>query len=207
MSDDRVQPGVRIDGQLWEEFRRDVEERLGAVRGHLSHELETAIREYMRASEGGDTHDELTRIRSRLDEIEAAVQTENASDGRNDSVSNRTESRLQKIRQDVRSHAEETGSVQVHESVVERAIEEHAGTAYKTVRRYKRLLETRREVIPHPVADETFFARPEPFITYVENNVPREEADDLVERYGNDWWEETAPPGLLDDEEAKRGVH
>lgn len=68
MSDD-VQPGVRIDGDVWQEFREDVKNRRGTVRGHLKTELENAIREYLR----DDASPTEQRIENRLSRIEQAV--------------------------------------------------------------------------------------------------------------------------------------
>jgi hypothetical protein len=64
-----TQPGTEIDRQLWERFRNDIKERKGVVRGNLRHELETAIREYLRA----DTSPSEERIEKRLARIEEAV--------------------------------------------------------------------------------------------------------------------------------------
>jgi len=66
---DEVQPGVKIDAALWSRFREDVKRRHGGVRNHLRDDLETAIREYLRAP------DEATpsQIDERLQRIEAAV--------------------------------------------------------------------------------------------------------------------------------------
>ena len=63
------QPGTEIDAALWERFREDVERRHGSVRNHLRDDLETAIREYLRAP------DEATpsQLDERLQRIEAAV--------------------------------------------------------------------------------------------------------------------------------------
>ena len=66
---DEVQPGVKIDPELWSRFREDVKRRHGKVRNHLRDDLENAIREYLRAP------DEATpsQLDERLQRIEAAV--------------------------------------------------------------------------------------------------------------------------------------
>lgn len=66
---DEVQPGVKIDEGLWREFRENVKERKGGVRGHLRTEVENAIREYIRT----DTTPTEQRIENRLSRIEQAV--------------------------------------------------------------------------------------------------------------------------------------
>lgn len=45
------------------------------VRGHYRSETETAIEEYLNASQGGDTHDRLNRIEDRIDDLADAVDT------------------------------------------------------------------------------------------------------------------------------------
>lgn len=65
---DEVQPGTKIDADVWEQFREEVRERHGVVRGHLKTELENALREY---SGNGGTAD--TDVERRLARIEAAV--------------------------------------------------------------------------------------------------------------------------------------
>ena len=78
MTDDR-QPGVRIDGELWDEFREEVRHRRGSVRGHLKHELEAALREYI---EGGQPTGD--QINARLQRIEDAVGADATTVGIND---------------------------------------------------------------------------------------------------------------------------
>lgn len=65
---DTVQPGTKIDKELWERFREDVERRKGGVRGHVRTELENALRDYIHG--GGPTPKEFN---ARLQRIEAAV--------------------------------------------------------------------------------------------------------------------------------------
>lgn len=71
------QPGVRIDANLWKEFRSDIYTRKGAVRGHLKTELENAIRQYL---EGGDPTS-AGRLDERLARIEQAVGAASADGG------------------------------------------------------------------------------------------------------------------------------
>jgi len=65
---DETQPGVRVDAELWAQFREEVARRRGGTRGHLKSELETALRDYIGA---GDTTPQ--QIDTRLQRIEAAV--------------------------------------------------------------------------------------------------------------------------------------
>jgi len=65
---DGVQPGTKIDEELWERFREDVKRRRGGVRGHIRTELENALRAYIH---GGDATP--TDIDARLQRIEAEL--------------------------------------------------------------------------------------------------------------------------------------
>ena len=65
---DEVQPGAKIDADVWEQFREEVRERHGVVRGHLKTELENALRQY--SGDAGTTDADVER---RLARIEAAV--------------------------------------------------------------------------------------------------------------------------------------
>jgi hypothetical protein len=72
---DEVQPGAKIDADVWEQFREEVRERHGVVRGHLKTELENALRQYSGNVETTDSD-----IERRLARIEAAVEV-GATDG------------------------------------------------------------------------------------------------------------------------------
>ena len=73
---DEVQPGVRIDEDLWEEFKKTVEEQHGRVYGNLRRELENAIKEYIRSDETPTDR----KILKRLQRIESHVAA-GATDG------------------------------------------------------------------------------------------------------------------------------
>ena len=75
---DEKQPGVKIDADVWEQFRAEVRERHGVVRGHLKTELENALRQY--SGDAGPTGIDIER---RLARIEAQVGVE-ATDGGTD---------------------------------------------------------------------------------------------------------------------------
>jgi len=205
MDETTTQPGVQVKKSLWERFRDDVESRRGTVHGNLSHELETAIQEYLNASQGGDTHDRLRRLEEQTEEILTHLDAEDDSDGGTDSVSKTTENRIADIMADIRERSEELGTSRVRESDVEAAIERNAGTSYKTVRRYMKLLQNQREVFPDPNRDHVYFVRETPFIAYIEQN--DDVSDDLRERvaseYGWEWWEDHAPDGLVDVDEGR----
>lgn len=65
---DEVQPGTKIDADVWQAFRDEIRERHGVVRGHVKTELEAALRAYV---DGGQQTS--TDIERRLARIEAEV--------------------------------------------------------------------------------------------------------------------------------------
>jgi len=147
MSDNEKQIGVRVTETLWREFREDVKARKGRVNGHLASEVEAALREYMDASHGGDVNDRLTRIEKQLDDL--GDRLGDSEPKKEDSgVGNRVESRLEEIIETVESEAD--GSPRVHDSVIEMAIETHAGVSDPTVRQYKNLLRKRKVAFADP---------------------------------------------------------
>ena len=200
MAEPKIQPGVKVSEHVWEQFRQDVTKRRGTVHGNLSHELETAIREYLNVERGGDLHDRLNRIEDKLDAVAKGDTTDGDGGSERDSVSTTTEKRIDKIMADIKQRADELDSPRVREQDVEAAIERNAGTAYKTIQRYKRLLQNQREIFTHPTVDDVFFVRPGAFIASVEqSNMRPGDYAEVRETFGDEWWESNAPDGLLED--------
>jgi len=190
MSDRTTQPGVRLDSRLWKEFRQDVRDRKGVVKGHLKSELESALREYIDASHGGDTNDRLVRIEEKLEELTDAV-SESGEKKKDESVSKRTENRLENIEEQIQE--ESAGQPKVHEEVVELAIREHAGSSDPTIRRYKELLKQDRVLYEHPAMDRMFFIDSEDYVLAVNaarkgGRLDKGEYSEIVDTYGEEWW-------------------
>ena len=190
MSDELTQTGVKFDASLWQRFRENVKARKGGIDGHLRTELENALREYLDASDGGDMHDRFDRVDDRLDTLLALVEDERKKK-KEESVSSRTENRLESIRQQI---TEETdGSPKVHKEVVELAIRDNAGGSDPTIRRYKKLLQQDRELFPHPNNDKMYFTDPEDFVIATNalrkgGKLKKDGYSEIVNRYGEDWW-------------------
>ena len=171
MTDDR-QPGVRIDGELWDEFREEVRHRRGSVRGHLKHELEAALREYI---EGGQPTGE--QINARLQRIEDAVgaaPTDGGADLRSDPGETHTDSgerespgekparkagRSEKlcyltdrIREDVAGGTDHE-IAEIPEAKIAAVVDEEYGFADDTAAEYVADLRERLGLVEHPVAD------------------------------------------------------
>lgn len=194
MADGEKQIGVKIDEKLWQQFREDVSDRKGRVRGHLKTEVETALREYINASGGGDTHDRLRRLEQQMDTVVGLLESEGPKK-ENPDVGSRVESKLEDIIETVENEAD--GAPRVHDSVIEMAIEDHAGYSDPTIKQYKELLQKRREAFEDPREGNNYHYLDAPtFCTAVNESLQDGELNqdtylELVEdTYGRDWWGE-----------------
>jgi len=192
MSQNDTQIGVRVNESLWQEFREDVEARKGGVRGHLKTEVETALREYINASEGGDTHDRLVRIESDIQTIAQSL-SEMQSKEKNSDVGSTVEKRADEIEEIIR---EETGkSPVVGESVVEMAIKRVAGHSDPTLKQYKDLLRERDALYPHPKNSEKYVRDVGEFVMMTQQMrqngvIPQTRYEELVKSIGVDEFED-----------------
>jgi hypothetical protein len=203
MADNTTQPGVRLNESVWQQFRDDVRERKGVVQGHLKHELEQALKEYINASHGGDTHDRLTEIEAQLQELTDAI-SEQPEKKKDSGISSVTEERLSDVRDEI--DEKRSGQPKVHEDVVEMAIRNNAGSSTPTIRRYKRLLKQDRVLYPHPTEGSLYFCEAEDFTRAVNSmvkggKIKQKTYDELVDHYGSTWWEEQ-----LSEEQTDGGV-
>lgn len=192
MSDESLARLPPIDEDLRDQFRADVEARFGTTRGHYRHEVENALREYLNATEGGDTHDRLRRLENAVEDIQDTLGViadgQHAQKEKTSEPSSTTLNRLDAIEEQI--HREAGGSKSVHESVINAAIEDHAGGSGPTLRRYKRMLKERHRAFenPHEQAD-TWFLDEEIFVHHVEDNFPHRNHD-IAAEYGRDWYED-----------------
>jgi len=202
MAGNKTQPGTRVSKELWDRFREDVAKRRGSTHGHLGTELENALRSYLEGSRGGDLTDEVRRIREDVDEIMAAIDSQSAVERETHSVSKTTENRVSNIMGDIRDRADQLDTVRVTDDDVEAAIERHAGTTYKTINRYKELLQNQQELFAHPSEEGVFFAWPGAFIAAIEQDerISRNQVDKVRTDYGEDWWLNNAPDGMFNDD-------
>jgi len=190
MANGSKQIGVQVNESLWEEFREDVAERKGGIHGHLRSEVEQAFREYINASEGGDTHDRLKRIEGKLEEVHTDLQNSKENKKGSD-VSQTTEQRVADIEEQI---DEETGSSpKVHEEVVELAIRENAGSSDPTIRRYKELLKQDELLFDHPLNDRRYFTDPSDYVKATNalrkaGKLDAKQYDEILTQYGEEWW-------------------
>jgi len=180
--------GVQVDGQLWNQFRQDVKGRKGRIRGHLSAELERAIREYINASQGGDTHDRLTRIESTLEDIQDTL-AESDRKKEDSDIGTTVEKRADEI--DAELDELTGGDVKVADDIVELAIEKHAGDSDPTLRKYKQRLKQRGRLFDHPSKSDHYFRDEQEWVVAVQQLRQNEAISqgryaELVREYGED---------------------
>lgn len=195
--DNEIQPGVRINESLWREFREDIQQRRGGVRGHLRTELENAIRSYLEASKGGDINDRLRRIENQMEELGEGVDTllddSERKKNKDSGVSSTVKNRLESIRDEIEREAGDADKV--HVSVINKAIENHAGTSRPTLDRYKEMLEQRHVAHEWPEGDsKTWWLDSEQFVNVLTTNFPHKTAD-YAQEYGEQWWESQLDEG------------
>lgn len=173
MSKDGLVRLPRIDESLRDEFKQDVEDRFGGIKGHYRHEVEKALREYLHGSKGGDTHDRLRRLENAVERIdertEALVDVDGAKNKKDSTVSQvgtKTENRIDEIRGIIER---ESGKGPVHEAVVRQAIEDVAGHSDPTIRRYKQMLTDRNVLHPHPKSASKFVYGDDEFVVMIQD--------------------------------------
>jgi hypothetical protein len=207
MTDDNLkQPGVRVSESLWNEFRQDVADRRGGTRGHMRTELENAIASYIEASKGGDVTDRLRRIENQLEDIDEGMgdllDGEGRKKNKDSAVSSTVQNRLEKIREQIKR---ESGDAEkVHESVVNKAIEDNAGSSRPTLERYREMLQQRHIVHEWPTeTSKTWWLDTEKFATVLQSNLPNV-AYDFKQEYGEEWFEKQLENSDL--EFSERGI-
>ena len=183
------QIGVRVNKQLWNEFRQDVRDRRGGIRGHLKTEVNNALRSYIEGSKGGDLTDRVRRLEDNVEDIADGVGTlledEERKNKKDSTVSATTKNRLQRI--DDRINREAGDAVKVHESIVQNAIEDIAGTSRPTLNRYQEMLESRHIAHQWPKGDSSaWWVDTDKFVKVLSTTHP-EFSMAYQEMYG-DWW-------------------
>jgi hypothetical protein len=199
----------RIDESLRDEFKQDVKERFNGTKGHYRTEVERALRAYLEGSKGGDIEDRLRRLENTVEDIHD--HTAPASDGgdpktKKDSnvseVGPRRRKKLDAIESQIDREAGD--ATKVHESVVNKAIEDNAGSSGPTLRRYKQMLKQRRIAFANPSEHaSTWFVDEDVFVQVVESNFSHRN-DDIAKEYGEAWYQSKVDD-LLDDEDGPKG--
>lgn len=201
---DRVVVGCRVNEDVLENFRKFTEEKNGHIRGEMGRNLERAMVEYM-------DNDRSARIERKVDELHemmSEASSENSLDGETKSatssngpsddggdepsINQRTRDSLNAIR------AEIPNETTISESLLESAIENHAGHSYKTLQRYKEMLKNRGEILEHPLEPQKYATSPKTFVILCENNdqitLPklRDIIIDRMDDLGEEWYLDAA---------------
>jgi len=170
---DTQQPGVEVDGELWEEFREEVRARRGGIRGHLKTELEAALREYI---EGGDpTPDQINARLQRIEDAVGVAGTDGGADLRSAEPHTQTETAERDIPKEKpaakaarsqklsyltgRVREEEAGSVDadigksLKAARITEIVDAEYGFAEETTEEYVEQIRERLGLVDHPTAD------------------------------------------------------
>jgi len=227
-SNQAVQIGPRIDRQVWADFERFVEEKHGKTSGVTAEEAENALKRHMGESELQQVDERLRRIESELDiptpqsdsgsgerETVSNGSVSNGSDGsdfrapqQQQELNPRTQTRVNRILDEL------PGSFTSDQ--LDAAIENVAGTSYKTKKKYRELLLDRTLVVPASWNDEDLFYqdRSKFAVAAVAELSPQQVHtlhDNIAPYWGDDWLDTALPDGLsnpldqLDDSPDSRG--
>ena len=210
MSDEGLVRLPRIDESLRDEFKQDVRERRNGIKGHFRHEVENALRAYLEGAKGGDIEDRLRRLENRVEDIHEntapVCDGEGAKTKKDRNVSEvgpRRRKKLDAIESQIEREAGD--ATKVHESVVNKAIEDNAGSSGPTLRRYKQMLKQRRIAFSNPSEESsTWFVDEDVFVKVVESNFPHRN-DDIAKEYGESWYESKVEEVFDTDEDGTKG--
>ena len=169
---ERVKIGPRIDADLWERFRNDVQERKGQTRGVLGDELENAIRQYLR-DEARPMEQEINRRLTRMEDAMGITPadggtTPSEADGHTHAPSRvqaaadekpaanaATEKKVQYLAERVLDEvAPDSRALQeVPRSLLVETVKDEYGFRSDTAKRYVDELVSHFDLVPHPNTD------------------------------------------------------
>jgi len=191
MSDEK-QPGVKIDADLWERFRNDIEARKGAIRGHLKTELENALRQYMGDGEPSSARmidNRLSRIENHMGIAGTDGGTTHASEPENThtrqtrvpdtkpSANSATEKKVAWLASCVRDTAASDGELrEVARKVLKDTVKEEYGFRKDTAKRYVGELVDYFNLTEHPEAGDALLVTEDR-----RAEILRQEADEQLE--------------------------
>jgi len=155
--------GVEISATTWEQFRNDVKNRRGRVRGVLGNEVEKALEKQMMATEGGDAIDHMKRIESKLDTVidteadgAGVALSEPESAPTRETKPKPNQSRREKVQYllDELAINEDGGSI--HENAIRNVIQEEYNFSDDNEDDYLSMIIDRLDAIPDPKIDGMF---------------------------------------------------
>ena len=209
-----------VNAASYRRFKQLIRDKHGSTHGHIAPTLEEAMELYVQIHEEDGHTGEITeesKVLARLGQIEARLSQ--LESGERETVSNRSGdtstsdnspgpmqvgSEVEKKLRTVISNLPEDTTIT--ESMLEAVIEDHAGTAYKTKRKYKRLLTRRGHVLNHPAPakeEDEFVTSPRTLAVICEESeeVTPRRVDYLVGEWegtlGEGWYVEALPEGLV----------
>lgn len=200
---------ARVDEEVIDDFREFTEESTGQIRGEMGRLVERAMIEYM-------DNDRAARIERKVDDLHELMENtlserdldRETKSGTSSNANSEDTSPSASINQRTRDSlnaivAEIPENTVVSESLLESAIENHAGHSYKTLERYKSLLQNRGHILEHPTEPGEFATSQRTFALICENSekvTPPQLRDiiaDRMELLGEEWYLEALPNELM----------
>lgn len=208
---DKTTINHEVNAATYRRFKQVIRQKHGSTHGRVAESLEEALALYAQVHEDGDTDlvsedsavlTKLGRIEERLDSLETLErERHNPTGAEAASVGTETEQKLHRM---VNNLPEDNS---VSESIIEAVIEDEGLSSYKTLKKYKRLMQRRGHIVEHPDEAATFFTSPRAFAIWCENSpdVPPKRVDYLVgqheETLGEGWYVDAIPSDFRTDKE------
>jgi hypothetical protein len=139
---DREPRTVRVDPDLWAQFREQIAEWDDGTGGHVGQHVENALSEYI-------DHDRYARVEEKLDEVLAHVSD---SGGAHTHTTQAASETVEKAR-DIHRRLAENHDTVIRGADVERAIEDMAGADPRTIEKYEQVMMKRGLLYAHPDDD------------------------------------------------------
>ena len=201
-----VQIGPRIDRRVWEQFKDFVEQKHGKTSGVTADEVEKALQQRMGEDPLQHVDDRLRRLEDALD-VDRPTQSDGAvgerdtvskaeRDPTQDDLTPRTQNRVDKILGQLPGR--------FSEDQLEAAIENVAGSSFKTLQRYKEILTNRHMVVQAPWVDDRdegdgFYQDRRMFAIAATQNLDPGGLYQLEDRLAVHWGEDWVSQELPDD--------
>lgn len=200
-----------VDAAVYRRFKQLIQQKHGSTHGRVAESLEEALALYVEVHENGDTDlveeqsavlAKLGSIEERLDSLETLErERHNPTGAEAGTVGTETERKLSRMVNNL------PDSSTVSETVIEAVIEDEGLSSYKTLKKYKRLMQNRGEIVEHPDETGKFFTSPRAFAIWCENSpdVSPQRVDYLVGQHeeilGDEWYAEALPSDFKTDKE------
>jgi hypothetical protein len=175
---DRELRSVRVDPDVWSEFREQIDAWDGENPGHVGYHVEQALKEYV------DT-DRYARIEDKVDSVLAHVSD---GGGAHTHTTTQASETVERARQIYRRLADNHGLVVKDDDVI-RAVEDIAGADDRTVQKYKEVLKRRSLLFEHPADSAVWTTDREKWVRWTENHVdnnPTLTVHDVIDEYDLD---------------------